>query len=142
MALRWIPQDAGEGGDVDPFEPLEMVRRVERSELGPGTLEALHAGAERLCCGYSTMPPAALRQEAEQQLRYVRRLLDGRKTFSQHRELLVIAGWLSLLLGCVHNDMGSGGRRRLRAMPLTTLARKPGIQSSSAGPASFTAGSL
>jgi hypothetical protein len=83
-----------------------MVRRVERSELGPGTLETLHAGAERLCCGYSTMPPGALRQEAEQRLRYVRRLLDGRKTFSQHRELLVIAGWLSLLLGCLHNDLG------------------------------------
>jgi transcriptional regulator with XRE-family HTH domain len=107
MALRWMPQDASEAGaDVDPFEPLELVRRVERSELGPDTLEALHSGAERLCCGYSTMPPMALRQEAEQQLRYVRRLLDGRKTFSQHRELLVIAGWLSLLLGCLHNDMG------------------------------------
>jgi hypothetical protein len=52
------------------------------------------------------VPPGTLRQEAEQQLRHVRRLLDGRKTFSQHRELLVIAGWLSLLLGCVHNDMG------------------------------------
>jgi transcriptional regulator with XRE-family HTH domain len=107
MTLRWMPQDASEAGeDMDPFEPLEMVRRVERSELGPGALEALHAGAERLCCGYSTMPPQRLRQEAEQQLRYVRRLLDGRKTFSQHRELLVIAGWLSLLLGCLHNDMG------------------------------------
>jgi transcriptional regulator with XRE-family HTH domain len=107
MVLRWMPQDAGEAGEeVDPLEPSEMVRRVERSELGPGTLEALHAGAERLCCGYSTVPPGTLRQEAEQQLRYVRRMLDGRKTFSQHRELLVIAGWLSLLLGCLHNDMG------------------------------------
>jgi transcriptional regulator with XRE-family HTH domain len=70
MALRWMPQDASEAReDADPFEPLEMVRSVERSELGPGTLEALHAGAERLCRGYSTMPPGALRQEAEQQLR-------------------------------------------------------------------------
>lgn len=83
------------------------VRRVECSEHGPDTLEALHAGAERLCCAYSTMAPLALRQEAEQQLRDVRRLLGGRRTLSQHRELLVVAGWLSLLLGCLHNDMGA-----------------------------------
>ena len=48
-----------------------------------------------------------LRREAKEQLGYVRRLLDGRKTFSQHRELLVVGGWLSLLLGCLHNDMGN-----------------------------------
>jgi transcriptional regulator with XRE-family HTH domain len=106
MALRWTPRDTCDAGDVEPFEPLDMVRRIERSELGPGTLDARHAGAERLCCAYSTMAPLALRQETEQQLHYVRRLLDGGKTFSQHRELLVIAGWLSLLLGCLHNDMG------------------------------------
>jgi transcriptional regulator with XRE-family HTH domain len=111
------PSDAGDdvdqsdhtlrSGDVDPLEPLEIVRHVERSELGPHTLEALHAAAERLCCGYSSARPEALLREAEQQLGYVRRLLDGRKTFSQHRELLVTAGWLSLLLGCLYNDMGN-----------------------------------
>lgn len=95
------------GGDADPFEPLEIVRHVERSELGPHTVEVLHATAERLCCGYSSMRPQALLGETEQQLCYVRGLLDGRKTLSQHRELLVVAGWLSLLLGCLHNDMGN-----------------------------------
>ncbi len=110
MAVRWMRPDASLArADVDPYEPLEMVRYVERSELGPDTLEALHARAEKLCCDYSVMPPQALRQEAEQQLRYACRLLDGRKTFSQHRELLVVAGWLSLLLGCLHNDMGNRG---------------------------------
>lgn len=85
---------------------MNSHRRVERAEPDPGTLDALHAEAERLCCRYSTMAPSALRQEAEQHLRCVRRLRDGRKTSSQHRELLVIAGWLSLLVGCLHNDMG------------------------------------
>jgi hypothetical protein len=56
------------------------------------------------------MQPQALIREAEQQLDYVGRLLDGRKTLSQHRELLVVSGWLSLLLGCLHNDMGNRGR--------------------------------
>jgi transcriptional regulator with XRE-family HTH domain len=97
-------------GEADPFEPLEIVRHVERSELGPHTLEALHAVAEQLCCEYSSMQPRALIREAEQQLEYVGRVLDGRKTMSQHRELLVVSGWLSLLLGCLHNDMGNRGR--------------------------------
>lgn len=111
------PSEAGEGvdesrqspgsGDAEPFEPLEIMRHAERSELGPHTLEGLHAAAERLCCGYSSMQPQALIREAEQQLDYVSRLLDGRKTLSQHRELLVVSGWLSLLLGCLHNDMGN-----------------------------------
>jgi hypothetical protein len=34
------------------------------------------------------------------------RLLTGRLTLAQHRELLVTAGWLALLLGCVHYDLG------------------------------------
>jgi hypothetical protein len=50
-----------------------------------------------------------LRQEAERQWRHVRQLLEGRKPVSQRRELLVVAGWLSLLLGCLHNDMGQRG---------------------------------
>ena len=40
----------------------------------------------------------------------MRRLLDGRKTLSQHRELLVVTGWLSFLVGCLYNDMGNRGR--------------------------------
>ncbi len=79
VALRLVRQHPGKAGeDVDPFEVLEMGR-VERSEIGPGTLEALHAAAEQLCCGYSTVPAPALREETEQQLGYVRRLLDGRR---------------------------------------------------------------
>jgi hypothetical protein len=31
-------------------------------------------------------------------------LLDGRLTLTQHREVLVLAGWLALLVGCVEYD--------------------------------------
>ena len=34
-----------------------------------------------------------------------RRLLDSRLTLAQHREVLVLAGWLALLVGCVEYDM-------------------------------------
>lgn len=42
----------------------------------------------------------------QQRLRYVRRLLDGRKTLAQHRQLLVAGGWLAVLLACLHFDLG------------------------------------
>jgi tetratricopeptide (TPR) repeat protein len=92
--------------DVDRFEVLEAMRRGKRPQIGPGTLDALHAAAEQRCCDYPTVPAPALREQTAQELRAVRRLLDGRKTSSQHRELLVIAGWLATLLACLHNDLG------------------------------------
>ena len=111
---------------MDPFEPLEAMRRIERSEIGPATLEALHAGAERLCCEYPTAAPQALRAQAEQQLWHVQRLLDGRTTASQHRELLVVAGWLTLLLGCLHNDMGARGAAEAAREAAHRLGREAG----------------
>ncbi|MGH2941162.1 MAG: tetratricopeptide repeat protein [Solirubrobacteraceae bacterium] len=111
---------------MDPFEPLETMRRIERSEIGPATLEALHAGAERLCCGYSTTAPRVLLQQAERQLRHVRRLLDGRTTSSQHRELLVVAGWLSLLQGCLRNDMGDRDQAAAARAAAHHLGREAG----------------
>lgn len=37
-------------------------------------------------------------------------LLAGRLTLRQHRDLLVTAGWLSLLLGCLHYDLAQRER--------------------------------
>lgn len=74
--------------------------------IGSATLEALHATVERLCRDYSTAPAAELQEQTEPQLGHVHRLLEGRTTLSQHRELLVIGGWLSALLSCLNNDLG------------------------------------
>jgi hypothetical protein len=40
-------------------------------------------------------------------------VMSGRPTLTQHRELLTLAGWLTLLVGCVENDMGE--RRKAEA---------------------------
>ena len=60
------------------------------------------------CCAAPTPapPPAELRARTKQRLRYISGLLHGRLTLAQHRELLVTIGWLALLLGCVHYDLG------------------------------------
>lgn len=91
----------------ETFEVMEMVRRAERTDIGAGTLEGLHAAVHRLCCDYPSVPAAGLRDETERHLGYVLRLLDGRATLAQHRELLVIASWLSALLGCLQMDLGN-----------------------------------
>ncbi|WP_424534945.1 hypothetical protein ACOZ38_32845 [Sphaerisporangium viridialbum] len=47
-----------------------------------------------------------MRDRTQKRLAQVTRLLSGRLTLAQHRELLVITGWLTALLGCVHYDLG------------------------------------
>jgi hypothetical protein len=86
---------------------MEMFREGHRSDIGYGTIESLLATVDRLCRDYPTMPAARLRDLTKQRIRYVHTLLPQRKTLSQHRELLTIAGWLYLLLGCVQMDLGN-----------------------------------
>ncbi|MFC4588857.1 hypothetical protein [Sphaerisporangium corydalis] len=47
-----------------------------------------------------------MRDRTQKRLAQVTRLLSGRLTLAQHRELLVITGWLTALLGCIHYDLG------------------------------------
>jgi hypothetical protein len=46
---------------------------------------------------YPGTPPAELLGRVRRHLGYLARLLDARKTFDEHRRLLVAGGWLSLL---------------------------------------------
>src|SRR5690606_8371586 len=59
-----------------------------------------------LCRAYPVVPAATLRDRTQKRLAQVSKLLSGRLTLDQHRELLVITGWLTALLGCVHYDLG------------------------------------
>lgn len=84
---------------------LEIVQRLRRSDLDSATLDAIRVTVDRLCCEYPFMPSAELRHEGQQWLDHLTRLLDTRLTLHQHREVLVLAGWLALLVGCVEYDM-------------------------------------
>jgi hypothetical protein len=85
---------------------LELTRLAEVSDVGAGTIEILHEAAELLCRAYPSTPAATLRDRTKRRLGHVIRLLSGRSTLGQHRELLVVAGWLAVLLGCLHYDLG------------------------------------
>jgi hypothetical protein len=47
-----------------------------------------------------------VRSEGQQWLRPITHLLDGRLTLAEHQEVLPLAGWLALLVGCLEYDMG------------------------------------
>jgi len=91
------------GTDLDL---IEMARRAEASDLGSRTLELLSAAVDGMCRDYPGASAAALSARAGQHLQYVTQLLGGRVTLAQHRELLVIAGWLSALIACTCHDTG------------------------------------
>jgi hypothetical protein len=118
--LGFIPHDRGVErpvtGRIDPveafhseaelFDTMDLARMVTASDLGHGTLDTLQEAPDLLCRAYPSALAAELLARTKQRLRYITRLLGGRLTLRQHRELLVTAGWLSLLLGCLHYDLG------------------------------------
>jgi transcriptional regulator with XRE-family HTH domain len=86
-------------------ETAELVARVRASDASPATIDALHAAAFELCCEYPWRDAAALRNEAWRWMREVVRLRRS-ASLRAHRDLLTIAGWLGLLVGCLEEDMG------------------------------------
>jgi hypothetical protein len=50
------------------------------------------------------MPSADLRRDGQAWMAKLVQLLDSRLTLAQQREVLVLAGWLALLVGCVEYD--------------------------------------
>jgi hypothetical protein len=88
------------------FDTMELARLAAASDLGAGTIESICESVELLCRAYPGTPGPVLRDRVRQRLRYVVELLGRRLSLAQHRELLVQAGWLAALLGCVHHDLG------------------------------------
>ena len=136
LQLGFIPngQVAAPSARIDPAEAfrseaelvdtLDLTRIVSVSDIGQGTLDTLQEAAELLCRAYPSASAAELRARTKQRLRYISGLLGGRLTLAQHRELLVTIGWLALLLGCVHYDLGE----REQAEAARQAAYQAGLQ--------------
>ncbi|MFR9750044.1 XRE family transcriptional regulator [Nocardia sp. 004] len=88
------------------MDTLEFIARLRMSDVSSVTLDAIRITAERLCCEYSYADPYDLHAEGTAWLRRITSLLDGRLTLGQHREILVLSGWVALLVGCVDYDLG------------------------------------
>lgn len=87
------------------MDSLEFFGRLGMSDVSPATLDAIGITVRRLCCEYAYTDPHALHREGMAWLRRITALLDGKLTLSQHREVLVLAGWVALLVGCVDHDL-------------------------------------
>lgn len=105
VAARALPQDALRA-EAELFDTMELARMADVSDIGPGTVEAVQEAVELLCRVYPSTSATTLRERSKQRLKYVLGLLNGRLTLGQHREILIQAGWLTALLGCLHYDLG------------------------------------
>lgn len=91
---------------ADPWETAELAALLETSRIGHGAIARLQQTVERLCCEYSGHRPATLRREAQEWLKFTAKLAKQSPTYTEHGDLLVIAGWLALLVGCLEHDLG------------------------------------
>jgi tetratricopeptide (TPR) repeat protein len=110
--------------DGDELDAIELMRRVQASDVGGETLERLEAGFDDLASAYATDPPEQLLPRVRQYVGYVARLVDARKTLDQHRRLLVVGGWLSLLAATVHIDLRHGPAAAARLNTAAQLAEQ------------------
>lgn len=110
----------------DELEALELMRRVDASDVGEETLQRLESIVDELAVAYPRTPPLVLLGRIRKHLGYVNRLFDGRKTLAEHQRLLVIAGWLSLLGATVHIDLSQEGAARARLKTAASLAKHAG----------------
>jgi hypothetical protein len=92
---------------ITGMDTLELVSRLQRSDLDQATLDGLRIMADRLCSEYPFMPADQLMTEGRAWLRRITSLQGQRVTLRQHREILVLAGWVALLVGCVEYDTGN-----------------------------------
>ena len=87
------------------FNTMELARLLDGADMGLGTLEALEEATDLLCRAYPKTPSVDLKVRIKKRLKHVIDLLGQRITIDQHRRLLVVAGWMTALLGCVHYDL-------------------------------------
>jgi transcriptional regulator with XRE-family HTH domain len=107
----------------DEIDALELARLAAASDVTADTLSRLETAFDGLATSYATVPPEELLPRVRRHLEYVTRLLDGRKTLQQHRQLLVLGGWLSLLAATVHIDLRQPGAAQARLATADQLAQ-------------------
>ncbi|MEV7197749.1 helix-turn-helix transcriptional regulator [Streptomyces sp. NPDC093510] len=114
----------GEGvGSEDDLEAVELARRVEASDVGTETLECLEAAFDGMAVAYQTAQPSALLRDVRRHSAYVTKLLDERTTLGEHRRLLILGGWLSLLAATLHVDLREAGAATSRLRTAALLAQ-------------------
>lgn len=88
-------------------DTLELVGRLRSSSVDSSTLDLARITVDQLCTDYASAPGPVVLKEAQRWLRDITGLSDKSMTLSQHREVYDLTAWLSLLVACLHYDMGN-----------------------------------
>jgi transcriptional regulator with XRE-family HTH domain len=99
------PAASADDGVAEEIAALDLARLTDLTEVGTGTVERLELAVDELATAYPGTPPAELNSRVRGYLGYTSRLLDGCMTLAEHRRLLVVAGWLSLLAATTLIDL-------------------------------------
>lgn len=130
VSAAFFPRPSHRDADTEllsvGMNTLELVSRLRVSDVSPATLEALRITADRLCSEYPYMSAEQLCIEGHAWLRRICNLLDRRLTLAQHREVLSLAGTVSLLIGCVEYDMGRRHEARATRKAALSLGEEAG----------------
>jgi len=90
----------------DAIDAIEANRRAGATSLAPGTVERLGQLTEHYQRAYGASSPNVLHAELLVMRLYVGSLLDRKLTLTEHRDLVVLTGLLSALLGLASFDCG------------------------------------
>ncbi|WP_436501447.1 XRE family transcriptional regulator [Actinokineospora sp. HUAS TT18] len=113
------------------MDTLEIVSRLQASDVDEATLRAVRITVEKLCGEYAYGNPADLLTEGRSWLRRIVEMQEQRLSFVQRRDSLELAGWLALLVGCVEYDVGdrrAAEATRKAALSLGQEVGHPGVQ--------------
>jgi transcriptional regulator with XRE-family HTH domain len=120
------PAASARDGVAEEIAALDLARLAELTEVGTGTVERLELAVDELATAYPGTAPAELNSRVRGYLGYTRRLLDGRMTLAEHRRLLVVAGWLSLLAATTLIDLHRDHAAAAYLCTAAQLARETG----------------
>jgi transcriptional regulator with XRE-family HTH domain len=112
-----------DSADEDELEALDLVRRASASDVGSETLARLELAFNELATEYPTVPPRELMGRVRKYSSYVTRLMDAKKTLAEHRQLLVLGGWFSLLGAVLHIDLNQQDAATARLGTAMALAQ-------------------
>jgi tetratricopeptide (TPR) repeat protein len=108
------------------LDTMEILTRLRASSIDQATLDGLSITVDRLCSEYPYMQSDALLFEGRQWLRRITAVLDQRLTLKQHQEVLTLAGWLALLVGCVEYDTTDRAAAEATRKEALSLAHEAG----------------
>ncbi|WP_432069639.1 helix-turn-helix domain-containing protein [Streptomyces sp. AA1529] len=111
---------------ADEIEALELIRRVNASDVGAETLSVLENAFDDMAMRYPMSAPHILLESVRRHSAYVTQLIDARMTLAEQRRLFVVGGWFQLLAATLHIDLHQDHAATARLKTAATLAQHAG----------------